>query len=84
MTVAAGVRDAALVGVINILLQPEYGNDWIVNDVLRNVPKDAITDDLIEQVDDLITRKLNALALSVASELPVGVAEQNGLGHLIE
>jgi hypothetical protein len=56
--------------VLNILIQPEYGKDWIVDEVLRDVPKDEITDELVEQVDDLITARLRALAASVVVELP--------------
>lgn len=64
------IRDAALIGVLNILIQPEYGNDWIISDVLRDMPKSEITDELVEQVDDLITVRLRALAASLLPELP--------------
>ena len=71
-----------MVGVVNILLQPEYGRDWIAKEVLGALPEDAITDELIDQVDDLITEKLKSLAAEIVATLPPEVVERNGLESL--
>lgn len=80
--VAAGLRDVALRGVIEILLQPEYGDRWIIEDVLRELPADEITDDLVEQVDGLIMAELRSLAKALVPKLSVDKRE--GLEYLSE
>ena len=69
--VSAEVRVAALLGVVDILVQPEYGDSWVRECVSGAVPEDEVTDQLVEQVDALITAKLRALAVEVLAELPV-------------
>lgn len=76
------VKDAALIGAIAILLQPEYGDEWIINDVLRDAPKELITDENVEQIDTLIMQRFREFAKSLASELPA--EKLKGLEFLAE
>lgn len=79
MTVAAStdVRDAAVSGIINILVQPEYGTDYL-NEVIRSVVgKDAeITEDMVTAVDDLMMARMREIAATLVSEL-----EESRQGH---
>lgn len=64
------IRDAAVSGIINILVQPEYGTDYLKEVIRSVVGKDAdITEDMVTAVDDLIAAKMNQIAASLVSEL---------------
>lgn len=76
------VRDAALRGAIEILLNPEYGTDWIRNEVLRDMADEDATEEVAEQVDTLIMERFKAFAVSLVAELPV--EKRVGLEYLSE
>lgn len=76
------VRAAAVRGAIEILINPEFSTDWILNDVLRDVPDEEVTEAVAEQVDDLIMARFKEFAITLLAELPV--ENRKGLEHLSE
>lgn len=71
------IKNAAICGAIEILINPEYGHDWILNDVLRDVSDETVGDqeETAQVVDDIITDRLRAFAALLVSELPVDQRE---------
>lgn len=72
MTVEIGpeIKDAAVSGIINILVQPEYGDDYLKEIVRSVVGKDAdITEAMITAVDDLMVTRMREIAATLVSEL---------------
>jgi hypothetical protein len=75
--ISSEIRDAAVSGVINILIQPEYGNDYLKEIIRSVVSKDVdITDDMIEAVDELMMARMQELAVTLVPEL-----EESRQGH---
>lgn len=64
------VRDAAVRGAIEILVNPEFGTDWILNEVLRDIPDEDVNEEVAEQVDDFIMSRFKEFAATLLSELP--------------
>lgn len=78
----ADVEAAAIRGAIEILLQPEYGTDWVTEEVFRAFPEEEITDERVDRADNLIMAKLREFAVQLFAELPE--ANKAGLEHLAE
>lgn len=76
------VRAAAVRGAIEILINPEYGTDWIMNDVLSDIPDEEVTEDVAEKVDEFIMSRFKAFAATLVSELPAD--KRQGLEYLSE
>lgn len=74
------VKDAAVRGAIEILISPEYGTDWILNEVLRDIPDEEVSEEVAEQVDDYIMARFKEFAATLVAELPV--EKRAGLEHL--
>lgn len=64
------IKDAAVSGIINILVQPEYGDDYL-NEIVRSVVgKDSdITEAMVTAVDDLMVSRMREIAATLVSEL---------------
>lgn len=65
------IRDAAVRGAIEILMNPEFGTDWILNEVLREIPDEEVNEEVAQQVDDLIMSRFKEFAATLLAELPV-------------
>lgn len=75
------IQEAAVLGVIEILLQPEISDEWIKKDVLGSLlPTSAITDEMIDAVNDLIMARCRAIAATLVDEL--GDIQRAGYTHL--
>jgi len=66
------IKAAAICGAIEILINPEYGNDWILNEVLRDIPDERLGDpeETAQKVDDIITDRFREFAALLVAELP--------------
>lgn len=66
------IKAAAICGAIEILINPEFGTDWILNEVLSDVPDERLGDpeETAEKVEDIINARFKAFALSLLEELP--------------
>jgi hypothetical protein len=79
------IKDAAVRGAIEILINPEFGTDWILNEVLSDIPDEDLGDQeaTAEQVEELIMDRFKTFAAELAAELPaakrVGLEEYLGL-----
>lgn len=69
--ISTDVRDAAVRGAIEILINPEFGNDWILNEVLRDIPDEEVNEEVAQQVDDFIMSRFKEFASTLLAELPV-------------
>lgn len=65
------IRDAAVCGAIEILINPEFGTDWILNEVLRDIPDDEVNEEVAQHVDDFIMSRFKEFASTLLAELPV-------------
>lgn len=71
VNVTPEIRDAAVRGAIEILINPEFGTDWILNEVLRDIPDEEVNEEVAQQVDDLIMSRFKEFASTLLAELPV-------------
>lgn len=72
------IKNAAICGAIEILINPEYGNDWILSDVLRDVSDETVGDqeEAVQIVDEIITDRFRAFVELLVVELPVDQRER--------
>lgn len=76
------VRDAAVRGAIEILVNPEFGTDWILNEVLRDIPDEDVNEEVAEQVDNFIMSRFKEFASTLLAELPA--EKRKGLEFLTQ
>lgn len=71
------LKNAALMGMINVLLSPEYGTEWLLKEVLPSTfAEEEVNDELAEEVDVLISSRFRELAQELAAELDSPHREQ--------
>lgn len=76
------IQDAAVRGIIEILLQPEYSTSW-VKDLLSFVKVDGeVTDEMAEQVEALMDARLKEMASALVTELDP--SRREGLEYLVK
>lgn len=76
------IQDAAVRGIIEILLQPEYSTSW-VKDLLSFVKVDGeVTDEMAEQVEALMDARLKEMASALVTELDP--SHREGLEYLVK
>lgn len=71
ITEAEIVRVTAIRGMIEIMINPEVGSEWL-KELMAHAFGDGvdITDEMGEQADDLMVRRFYAFAAELANELP--------------
>ena len=80
--VSPDIRDAALRGIIEILVQPEYSTSWVKDLLLVVGIEGTVTDEMADEVEELMDARLKEIASTLVTELDP--SRRKGLEFLIK
>lgn len=62
------IDEAVRVGIIEIMISPEYGRDWILELAEREFGNDP-SEIILDEIDDRLSERLRDIAIDIVAEL---------------